>query len=71
MIGQEVTEFLISATRYSAIRLIQRVYEQTREAVELTANTIFQLQLSWNILREPELAGVRLLGLDLLPSEIN
>ena len=63
------TAFLLSATRYCAVRLVQRVHEQTREATELLANTICQLQLSWNILREPELACVHLLGLELIPPE--
>jgi len=67
--GRAATAFLLSATRYCAVRLIQRVHEQTREAAELLANTICQLQLSWNILREPELACVHLLGLELIPPE--
>jgi hypothetical protein len=67
--GRAATAFLLSATRNGAVRLIQRVQEQTREAIDLVANTICQLQLSWNILREPELACVHLLGLDLIPSE--
>jgi hypothetical protein len=67
--GREATAFLVRATRYCAVRLIQRVHEQTREAVDLFANAICQLQLSWNILREPELACVHLLGLELIPPE--
>lgn len=66
--GGAVTAFLLSATRYCAVRLIQRVYEQTREVIDLLANSICQLQLSWNILREPELACVHLLGLELIAS---
>ncbi len=68
--GRAETAFLLSATRYGAVRLIQRVHEQTREAIDLLANTICQLQLSWNILREPELACVHLLGLELIPPEV-
>ena len=67
--GRAAAAFLLSATRYIAARLIQRVHEQTREATDLVANTICQLQLGWNVLREPELACVHLLGLDLVPSE--
>ena len=67
--GMAATAFLLAATRYCAIRLIQRVHEQTREAIDLLANTICQLQLSWNILQEPELACVHLLGLELIPPE--
>jgi aminoglycoside phosphotransferase (APT) family kinase protein len=67
--GRAATALLLSATRYGAVRLIQRVHEQTREAVDLVANTICQLQMSWNILREPESACVHLLGLDLISSE--
>jgi len=61
--------FLLSATRYAAVRLIQRVYEQARDEVDLAANDICQLQLRWNILSEPEIACVRLLGLDLISPE--
>ena len=43
--------------------------EQTREVTDLLANAICQLQLSWNILQEPELACVHLLGLELIPAE--
>jgi Phosphotransferase enzyme family len=67
--GMAATAFLLAATRYCAVRLIQRVHEQTREAIDLLANTICQLQLSWNILQEPELACVHLLGLELIPAE--
>ena len=67
--GIAATAFLLAATRYCAVRLIQRVHEQTREAIDLLANTICQLQLSWNILQEPELACVHLLGLELIPPE--
>ena len=67
--GRAASAFLLAATRYCAVRLIQRVHEQTREAVDLLANAICQLQLSWNILREPELACVHLLGLELIPPE--
>ena len=66
--GGAVTAFLLSATRYCAVRLVQRVHEHTREVVDLLANSICQLQLSWNILREPELACVHLLGLELIAS---
>ncbi len=64
--GQAAASFLLSATRYSAVRLIQRAHERTREAIDLGSDTICQLQLSWNVLREPELACQHLLGLDLL-----
>ena len=67
--GRAATAFLLAATRYCAVRLIQRVHEQTREATELLSTTICQLQLSWNILQEPELACVHLLGLELIPPE--
>jgi hypothetical protein len=67
--GRAATAFLLCATRYGAVRLIQRVHEQTREAIDLVADAICQLQLSWNILQQPELACVHLLGLDLIPSE--
>ena len=67
--GSAAAAFLLSATRYGAVRLIQSVHEQTREVTDLLANTICQLQLSWNILREPELACVHLLGLELIPAE--
>jgi aminoglycoside phosphotransferase (APT) family kinase protein len=66
--GHAAAEFLLSATRFSAVRLIQRVHEQTRDLPELFANSICQLQLSWNILREPEPACVQLLRLDLIAS---
>jgi hypothetical protein len=69
LVGRAATAFLLSATRYGGVRLVQRVHEQTREAIDLVSNTICQLQLSWNILREPELACVHLLGLDLTPSK--
>ena len=67
--GRAATVFLRAAMRYCAVRLIQRAYEQTRETTELLSTTICQLQLSWNILQEPELACVHLLGLELIPPE--
>ncbi len=67
--GRAASAFLLAATRYCAVSLIQRVHEQTREAAELLSTTICQLQLSWNILQEPELTCVHLLGLELIPPE--
>ena len=61
--------FLAVRDPFRAVRLIQRVHEQTRDLAELFANSICQLQLSWNILREPEPACVHLLGLELISEE--
>jgi len=54
-------EWLLRATKYAAVRLIQTAFEQSRRMRELTGNLVGLLQLSLNILRRPREAAALLL----------
>jgi hypothetical protein len=58
--------FMIRATEYSAVRLIQAAYERLQTANEVTAEAVLLLQLGVNILQRPQEAAVRLLGIPLV-----
>jgi aminoglycoside phosphotransferase (APT) family kinase protein len=51
------------AVRFTALRLIQAAVEQTRASTELRAHTILALQCAANVLRRPDDAVNRLLGI--------
>ncbi len=60
-IGQ--IKILEKCSKYAAIRMIQTVYEQVHFMKQLTKNSIYLLQLSLNILKNPGEAISALLGL--------
>jgi aminoglycoside phosphotransferase (APT) family kinase protein len=53
----------VRAVRYGAARLLQTVFEYSQFRMGLTGNMICMLQLSLNMLRQPETAARQLLGL--------
>ena len=55
--------WLKRAVSYGAAWLIQSAFEQAQAATDLTTTLIYQLQLSHNMLREPDRAAVALLGI--------
>lgn len=69
LMGTAAAEFLLRAIRYSAARLIHVATERTRLAPELMSTIAYQLQLSWNILRDPKHACSQLLNLALPTQE--
>jgi len=56
-------ELLLRATRFTASRLIQSVFEMSREAFGLSATSVMSIQLAANILKDPESARRSLLGI--------
>jgi aminoglycoside phosphotransferase (APT) family kinase protein len=56
-------EQLIRSTRYAGARLIQTAYERTQTMSRLTPQIYLLLQLSLNVLDQPESAAEQLLGL--------
>lgn len=59
----ESNELLGRATRFSAARLIQSAYEFAQHAQALSVGSVLLLQLSANLLTDPETAQVQLYGL--------
>jgi thiamine kinase-like enzyme len=57
------TALLEKCCKYAAIRMIQTVYEQMHFMKQLTKNSVYLLQLSLNILKNPSEAITALLGL--------
>jgi len=51
------------AVRYGAARLVQTAYEQSQAMIQLTGNVVCTLQVALNMLRRPEEAAERLLGI--------
>ena len=62
----QTNQLLLKSIKYSAVRIIQRVYESLFNKIELTSHSIFLLQLSLNIFNKPSSALSNLLGLHLL-----
>ena len=56
-------EFLLRAVQLSAARLVQSAVESAQASAQLTSTAIYSLQLAENIIRNPRLAGIRLLHL--------
>ena len=61
----EADRHLLRAIRYSAARLLQAAFEQTRDAIQLTDNIVCMLQLSANMISRPYEASVSLLGIQI------
>jgi hypothetical protein len=56
-------EWLLRATRYSAVRLLQTAFEESQTQVQLTRDALCFVQLSFNILQRPDEAALHLLGI--------
>jgi hypothetical protein len=56
--------------RYAGARLVQTAYEQMRWEIELTADMIYLLQLSLNVLHRPLEAAVQLLGIPVVSGAV-
>jgi hypothetical protein len=61
--GAELTRTLERATRFAAVRLLTAALEEAQTLTELRASAVHLLALSRNILRRPDEASGRLLGL--------
>ena len=61
----EIEEWLLRATRYAGVRLVQTAFEQLQDVADITTKAICLLQLCLNILTRPTEASVQLLGLPL------
>ncbi|HYO48868.1 MAG TPA: aminoglycoside phosphotransferase family protein [Chloroflexia bacterium] len=60
---QATEEWLDRAVRYCAARLVQTAFDESQIASEPTANAVYLLQLSLNILQRPRQAAAQLLGI--------
>jgi len=59
----ESMELLRQAVRYAAARLVQSAFERTQHSAWVTSDVICLVQLSLNILQEPNEAATTLLGI--------
>jgi hypothetical protein len=57
--------WLLRSVQYGAARLLQTAFEELQMTDELTGTSVCMLQLSLNMLKQPEAAAVHLLGLPL------
>jgi phosphotransferase family enzyme len=58
------------STTHAAARLLQTAYETTRQASRLPANAVGMVQLSRNLMSQPESAAATLLGLSAVPERL-
>ena len=61
--ASRLPDLLRRATQFSAIRLLEALFEETRVRSRPRPTALFELQLATNILRRPDEAAARLLGL--------
>ncbi len=61
----DVGDWLVRATSFAAVRLVQTAFEHLQAEAEPTASTVLLLQLCSNIVARPLEAAVQLLGLPL------
>jgi Phosphotransferase enzyme family len=66
--ASDAEEVLKRAVQFSAARIIQNVYESSYESQQLSAQSVILLQISENLLTEPERGQVHLYGIPLSPS---
>lgn len=59
----ESTVLLLHTVRYAAAKLVQSAFERTQNSAWITSDVICLLQLSLNILQEPNEAAAALLGI--------
>ena len=67
---KEDREQLLRAVKFAAARLLQSAFEAAQMAVGLSGAFVLHLQLSFNMLSDPEGAATRLLGLPLMPAGV-
>jgi hypothetical protein len=67
--GERAVSFLLRAIKCAGVKLAQTAYEMCQHTTSLSANELFFLQTSWNVLERPREALVRLFGLSLVDSE--
>jgi len=63
--GDARVALLLRATKCAGVKLSQSAYEMCQNATSLSAMELFFLQTSWNILKRPTEALVRLFGIPL------
>jgi Ser/Thr protein kinase RdoA (MazF antagonist) len=63
--SDSVVPFLFRATKCAGLKLSQSAYEMCQSTTSLSAVELFFLQTSWNILKRPAEALVRLFGINL------
>src|SRR5690606_16929775 len=51
--GDRAVSFLLQTTRFAGVKLCQFAYEMCQHTTSLSANELFFLQTSWNILQRP------------------
>lgn len=62
--GEQVARaLLLRSVQFAAARMLQTAFEYMTYSPQITANALAQLQVSLNILREPDVAAGELLGL--------
>jgi aminoglycoside phosphotransferase (APT) family kinase protein len=62
-------DWLLRSVRYSGARLVQTACEQMQSAKDLTADILYLLQLSLNVLQRPMEAAVQLMGIPILSGD--
>jgi hypothetical protein len=62
--GDQRRKLLIRSIRYGAARMIQTAYESLSFAVQMNSNALYLLQVSMNILLDPEDAAGELFGIE-------
>jgi len=65
----EADDLLHRAMQYSAARIIQTVYETSYRSPQLSPRSVILLQISANLLSEPELVRAQLYGIPLASSQ--
>jgi 5-methylthioribose kinase len=63
--NRESNELLYRSTKYCALRLLHTVYESSYDETELSNISVYMVQLSTNILKDPDFAVTQLLGIPL------
>ena len=62
--GKERRAALLRSIRYGAARMIQTAYESLSFAMQVNSNALYLLQVSMNILLQPEEAALQLFGIE-------
>ena len=56
-------QFLVRSVRYCSARLIQKAFEYLQDQTKISANVVYLLQVSLNIIKDPQKAITNLLGI--------
>jgi serine/threonine protein kinase len=59
----ESNEFLVRSVRYCSAQLVRKAYEYLQRQVKISANIVYLLQVSLNIMKDPQTAITSLLGI--------